>query len=99
MKNIFSEKLESLKKEVIEGYKDFFRNDNAVCDLRLTNTVASTVNENVEIVGVYVEKPNVSLIGENSNDGNEFFEPVENCNVEDLVYVLEQLHSKQYDIY
>ena len=93
----FSQKLEALKSEVLQGYADFFRNDNAICDLRLVNTCAACENENVEILGAFVTKGrNVSLIGQNS-DGNEFYQPINECLVNDLIYVLEELHQKNYD--
>lgn len=93
----FSEKLEALRQEVIQGYKDFFRHDAAINDLRIKDIVASTQNENIEILGVLKTKKEISLIGVSEDSGDEFYEPIDKCNIEDLIHVLACLHKKRYN--
>ena len=96
-----TKQLEAIKNEAVQGIKDFFRLSHSGRYL-LNSPAGSVLNPDIEIKGVLIEwdlkdDQTFYLIGEN-DEGTELQDDnLNECNVEDLLFVLTELEEKNYE--
>ena len=93
--------LEEIKANAIQGIKDFFKLSNSGRYI-FNDPAGSTLNSDITINGVLIEwslehDQVFYLIGEDES-GTELHEgKIEECNIQDLLWVLTELENKNYE--
>lgn len=90
----FTETLYALKEEVISKIKESFTDITE--EVFFNDTVQSIEDHDREIIGILKGPETTSLLMSESGSIYTDYTPLEKCEIQDLIYVYDQLSSKQY---